>query len=237
MRLEGRRVLLVGVSAGLGAATAYYLLKEGASVVISERDDKKLSNLVEMLSPYGRISGIRGDASTPNGAKKLVQDAVKSLGRIDDVAVLVGGYIEDHIENLKGIDQMIHNHIKIPLYVASASLPHLHKGSSMVLVSSMAGLEGYSDVSYSIGKAGTAKAVHTLAAELLKRGIRVNGIAPSWIAGDFKPERDWKRARKLGDYKAPPDDFARVLVWLMTDEAEWVDGVVIPVDGGTRFRG
>jgi 3-oxoacyl-[acyl-carrier protein] reductase len=62
------------------------------------------------------------------------------------------------------------------------------------------------------------------------------GIAPSVIDGEFVPGRDWKKMRRLGDFKAPPEDFAKVVVWLLTDEAEWINGVVIPVDGGARLR-
>ncbi len=51
---------------------------------------------------------------------------------------------------------------------------------------------------------------------------------------DFVPERDWRSKRKLGGKSCPPEDVARVVVWLVSDESEWVDGAVIPVDGGTR---
>ncbi|MDE1856267.1 MAG: SDR family oxidoreductase [Candidatus Micrarchaeota archaeon] len=237
MKLNGRNVLLVGVSTGLGAATAYYLLKEGANVVISGRTEPKLKNIVSMLSRHGKISYIKCDASTPKGAERALKDAAKIMGGVDDIAVLVGGYLDDHIRNPSALDEMTLNHIKIPLYVVNAALSHLHKGSSVVLVSSALALhKAHGPLSYSISKVGTAKEVELLAHQLMDKGIRVNGIAPLSIDGEFKLGTDFKSRRKLGDAKAPPDDFARVIAWLMSDEAEWVNGVVIPVDGGARLK-
>ena len=53
---------------------------------------------------------------------------------------------------------------------------------------------------------------------------------------DFEPERDWKKLRKLGSPSCPPEDVARVITWLLTEESEWVNGAVIPVTGGSRTR-
>lgn len=237
MRLDGRKVLLVGVSTGLGAATAYYLLREGAQVAISGRGEEKLRAIAKNLSQYGKVSVVQGDASTKEGAKKVADEASRLMGGIDGIAVLVGGFSADKIEDLAALEEMTLNHIKVPLYVVNASLPHLHKGSSIVLISSTLAMDkAHGPLSYSIGKAGTAKEVHLLANQLLGREIRVNGIAPSSIDGEFKPDTEFKSARKLGEGSAPPDAFAKVITWLMTEEAGWVNGVVIPVDGGARLK-
>lgn len=237
MRLNNKKVLLVGVSLGLGAATASYLLKEGATVAISDREGKVLSEVETLLSNPKKLFLIKGDASTKEGAKKIITAASDVMKGIDEVAVLVGGFVADRIEGLEALEQMTLNHIKIPLYVVNASLTHLHKGSSITLVSSTMALHRASGpLSYTIGKVGTAKEVELLANQLMEKGIRVNGIAPLAIDGEFKPDTEFKSARKLGDQSAPPDAFAKVIVWLMTDEAQWVNGVVIPVDGGARLK-
>ncbi|MDE1850971.1 MAG: SDR family oxidoreductase [Candidatus Micrarchaeota archaeon] len=236
-RLEGRKVLLVGVSKGLGAATASYLLAEGALVAISARDQKLLDGISLTLSNPKRLYKVKGDASTPEGARKLVKSAYDSMKGINDLAVLVGGFVADRIEGLEALESMTLNHIKIPLYVVNAALQSLKKGSSIVLVSSsMAMHKAHGPLSYSIGKIGTAKEVELLANQLMENGIRVNGIAPLAIDGDFRPDTEFKSTRKLGDGSAPPDAFAKVIVWLMTQESQWVNGVVIPVDGGARLK-
>lgn len=237
MRLENKKVLLVGVSKGLGAATASYLLKEGASVAICDREEKLLGEVAALLSKPKKLFLVKCDVSTHAGAKKLIVDASKALGGIDDVVVMVGGFVADRIEGLEALELMTLNHIKIPLYVVNSSLSQLHKGSSITLISSsMAMHKAHGPLSYSIGKIGTAKEVELLANQLMEKGIRVNGIAPLAIDGEFRPDTEFKSARKLGDGSAPPDAFAKVIVWLMTDEAQWINGVVIPVDGGARLK-
>ena len=236
-RLYGRKVLLVGVGRGLGAATASYLLAEGALVAISAREEKLLSEVSSVLSNPKKLYKVKGDASTIEGAKKLVKAAADLMKGIDDVAVMVGGFVADRIEGLEALELMTLNHIKIPLYAVNAALSHLKKGSSIVLISSsMAIHNAQGPLSYSVGKVGTAKEVELLANQLMERGIRVNGIAPLAIDGEFKPDTEFKSARKLGDGSAPPDAFAKVIVWLMTEEAQWINGVVIPVDGGATIK-
>ncbi|AWR98756.1 SDR family NAD(P)-dependent oxidoreductase [Metallosphaera hakonensis] len=238
MDFKGKTFLILGVSKGLGYALAYFLVKGGATVLISSRNQDKLSEIEANLRKYGNVISVPGEVSSRESLediKRRVKSHVKSL---DGLAVLIGGYEEDTVEDLKGLDSMINNHLKYPLLSISSFLEMLNKGSAILLVSALRGIDRASptQLSYASAKAGLAKAVEILGAELLDRGIRVVGIAPSWIDGDFVPERDWRSLRKLGDEKAPPEDFALVAGWLMSSEAEWVNGVVIPVDGGTRLK-
>ncbi len=237
-RLENKKTVILGVSEGLGYAIAYFALREGSTVCINSRNEDKLKKIKSNLEKYGKIEYVVGDLSSITSSKKVIDDCASKLGGIDHLVVTVGGYIEDDIENFSGLEEMLRNHIKIPLYAIKSSLEYLREGSSVILISSLSGLMKSSpkQLSYAISKAGLTKAVEVLASELLGKGIRVNGIAPTYIEGDFIPERNWKSLRKLGDPKAPPEDFARVVIWLLSDEAEWVDGVVIPVDGGSRLR-
>jgi 3-oxoacyl-[acyl-carrier protein] reductase len=237
MRLKNKNILIIGVSKGLGYALAYFLLQEGANVIMNAGDANKLKEISEKLKQYGNIDYIQGRITSKETAKEIIEKVFNKLGKLDGLAILIGGYIEDTIENLLGLDEMITNNIKLPLYIVSAAENYLNEKSTIVLVSALRGIDKAlpNQLSYSISKAGTAKAVEILASELIKKEIRVVGIAPSWIYGEFEVGRNWKSLRKLGDVKAPPEDFARVIVWLMTDEAEWINGVVIPVDGGVRL--
>lgn len=239
MRLKDKAILIVGVSKGLGYALAYFLLKEGARVIINSGDEKKLQEIVDSLKDLGEIHYVAKRVTDLDSARDVISKSYTIIKRkLDGIVISIGGYIEDNIENLTGLDEMINNHVKYPLYVVSASLNYLNDGSTIVLVSATRGIDKAlpNQLSYAISKSAIAKAVEVLASELLDRQIRVVGIAPSWIYGEFQPNRDWKKLRKLGDVKAPPEDFARVITWLLTDEAEWINGVVIPVDGGARLR-
>ncbi|MEW9491247.1 MAG: SDR family NAD(P)-dependent oxidoreductase [Candidatus Aramenus sulfurataquae] len=237
MRLKGENVLVIGVSKGLGYALAYFLLREGANVIVNSGNVEKLKEITNALSKYGNVKYVDGRIVDRESARNVIERAYKEFGNLDGLAVLIGGYLEDDVHSLKGLDEMINNHVKYPLYVVSEAVRFMNPGSTIVLVSAIRGIDKAlpNQLSYSIAKAGLAKAVEVLATELVKKEIRVVGIAPSWIDGEFEPDRDWKKLRKLGDPKAPPEDFARVIVWLMTEESQWVNGVIIPVDGGARL--
>jgi 3-oxoacyl-[acyl-carrier protein] reductase len=238
MNLKDQKVLIVGVSRGLGYATAYFLLKEGAIVTLNSRNERKLKELVADLSKIGKSYYVVGDLSKKEECKLVIDGARSLMNGLDHLVIMVGGYQEDTIENLVALEEMINNHIKVPLNVISASLNYLHKGSTIVLISAIRAIDKAlpNQLSYAIAKAALTKAIEILTAELIDREIRVVGIAPSVIDGDFIPNREWRKLRKLGDWKAPPEDYAKVIVWLLSEDAEWVNGVVIPVDGGFRFK-
>ncbi len=240
MRLRDRKVLVVGVGPGLGSAVAYFLLREGASVAISARNAERLNGIVAKLSQHGRIVAVPGNAARPDDAARVVDSARNELGGLDHLVVSAGGYAETPLQALETplLMNMLELNFLSHLYVVKAALKYLGPGSAIVLVTSIGGAYAAwpRHVAYVSSKAATAKAVEVLAAELLDRGIRVNGVAPGGMSHDFEPGRDWRGARRLGDPVAPPEDVARVVVWLLTDEAEWVNGAVIPVDGGRRLR-
>ncbi len=238
MELKDKKILVVGVGKGLGPATVYLLLKHGAEVVMASRTLDRLELLKSELSVYGRLSFVVSDASTPEGANYIISEAIKQLGQIDGLVILVGNYTDTPIDMLDehGLNEMINANLKGPLYLIKSSLQYLKNGSSIVMISSTLGTyaTGIGNVAYSSTKAGVAKATEVLASELIPRGIRVNSVAPKSMRHDFVPGRDWKTYRKLGDSECPPEDVAVVIAWLLSEDASWVNGAVIPVDGGNR---
>ncbi|BCU67673.1 3-ketoacyl-ACP reductase [Sulfolobales archaeon HS-7] len=230
MLLNGKRVLILGVSTGFGFALGYLASKEGASVILNSRNEIKLKDI---SSKVPNSTYIAADVSTYEGCKTLSE----RVGELDGVVIAVGGYVEDSIENPSGLEEMLTNHVKVPINCMRALANNIRRGGSIVLVSSMRGLFTSEDaMSYSVAMAGTAKLVEKAASEFLIRGVRVNGVAPSWIDGDFVPNRDYRKLRNLGDPKAPPEDFAKVTIWLLSEDSEWVNGVVVPLDGGNRLK-
>ena len=173
------------------------------------------------------------------GAEEIVEAAARELGGIDHLVVSAGGYVETPIEELgeEQLEEMVSLNLKAHVYSVKAALRYLREGSSVVLVSSMGGAYRVwpRHSAYLASKAAAARLVEALAVELMPRGIRVNGVAPGGMRHDFEPGRDWRGLRRLGDPVAPPEDVARVVVWLLTDEASWITGAVIPVDGGRRL--
>ncbi|MUN29450.1 SDR family NAD(P)-dependent oxidoreductase [Sulfuracidifex metallicus] len=233
-----RRVGVIGVSEGLGYALAYFLLKDGAHVIINSRNASKLEKIKNTLAKYGKIETFVGSMDNEKEIEDFFQECKKSLGGIDDLVITIGGYVEDNIYDPKGLDLMINSQIKTPIKIISSGVKFLHEGSTIMMVSAMRGIRNAlpNQLSYGIAKAGVAKAVEVIASSLLDKGIRVIGIAPSVIDGNFQVGRNWKSMRKLGDWKAPPEDFASVMSLLLSERASWINGVVIPVDGGAFLK-
>lgn len=230
---SGKRFALIGVSKGLGFAVAYRLNEAKGEVVINARNRAKLDDIAHQMPNRDLVKAVEGDAT-----RKEVLDKLRELGPYDGVVITIGGYVEDTVENPRGLDEMLNNHVKAPVRVLSGLMNSIREGGSVVLVSALRGIFNAlpTQLSYAVAKAGVAKLVEVLASELLERGIRVNGIAPSVISGEFSPNRDYRKLRKLGDPSAPPEDFANVVLWLLSEGSEWVNGVVIPVDGGFRLK-
>ena len=230
---SGKRFAVIGVSKGLGFAIAYKLNEAKGEVVINARSKSKLEEIRGSMPNMNLVKVVEGDATEEGVLRRI-----KELGPYDGVVITIGGYVEDTVENPKGLDEMLENHVKAPVRVLSGLVNSIREGGSVVLVSALRGIFNAlpTQLSYAVAKAGVAKLVEVLASELLERGIRVNGIAPSVISGEFSPNRDYRKLRKLGDPSAPPEDFANVVLWLLSEGSEWVNGVVIPVDGGFRLK-
>ncbi|ABW02057.1 SDR family oxidoreductase [Caldivirga maquilingensis] len=237
--LSGKRVIIAGAGPGLGSATAYLALINGASVVMVARNEERLRSLKAMLSKYGRVEAVKGDLSTMSGAEDAVKRAYGILGGIDGVVTVLGGYTEASISELTedSLFNMLRVNLAAHLFTVKAAVQLMNRGS-IVMVTAIWGpyLNWPNRVAYVASKAALSRVVETLASELLSRGIRVNAVAPGGIRRDFRPERDWRSTRSIGDSSAPPEDIANIIIWLLSDQSEWVNGAVIPADGGFRLR-
>lgn len=206
--------------------------------MVAARTKDRLEKLSTELNGYGSVGYVTGDASTMTGAESIVEGAVQMLGGVDDLIVLAGNYADTPIADLDedGINAMVDANLKAPLYTIRHALKHLKSGASIVMVSSVLGTyaSGSGNVAYSATKAGVAKATEVLANELISKGIRVNAVAPRAMRHDFTAGRDWRKERTFGDKNCPPEDVASAIVWLITDESSWVNGAVIPLDGGKK---
>jgi len=154
------------------------------------------------------------------------------LGRVDGLAITAGGWAPGRLEETEEeiLDSMLSVNLRAHLWTVKSFLKLMRPGSAVVLVTSIWGPVKRSPgaLAYTVSKAAAAALVETLAAELLDRGVRVNGVAPGAMSREAE-------AAKLGAPAAPPEHVADVVLWLLTDEARWVTGALIPVDGGRRL--
>jgi len=226
----------VGASPRLGAALAYLLLREEALVTISARDKGRLLSIASDLDPWGRVFTVAGDASNPEGAHQLLQKSFETMGGLDHLIISIGGFAHDTVYEPGSMAEMLEKNLIAPINVISQATSFLHENSSVVVTSSMSSFWLPPDqFSYALAKAAVNKAVEETALSLMEKGIRVNGVAPAVIEGEFDPSAGYKRP-KLGTPSSPALYYASVVVWLLRDESWLINGLVIPLDGGFRLK-
>lgn len=248
-RFEGKVVLVTGGSTGIGYATAKAFLEEGAEVAISGRDAGRLGKAEKALHRVGRVLAVRGDVSKARDARRMVSETRRVLGPIDVLVNNAGIYIEKPAVAFteREYDAVMDINLKGAWLCSKYALPGMvrRKRGAIVLVSSDSGLVGTAGSSvYCASKAGMILLARCMALEHAADGIRVNSICPGEVVTPMM-ERDAVRSGRgfEGYYKwltAPipmrragrPEEIARAILFLASDEASFMTGAELVVDGG-----
>lgn len=249
MRLRDKVVLITGGAAGIGKATAVRFAEEGAKVVICDVNAEAGAETKALLGPEARFDQV--NVTDRADVQKWVESIAAQYGRID-VLVNNAGITRDALfvkmkdgEFVKQMEQdafdaVISVNLKGVFNCTQAVVPFMIKqGSGVILnASSVVGLYGnYGQTNYVATKAAVIGMTKTWARELGKFGIRVNAVAPGFIATEMvqkMPENvlaDMKAHTPLGRL-GDPRDIANVYLWLASDEAAYVHGATISADGG-----
>jgi NAD(P)-dependent dehydrogenase (short-subunit alcohol dehydrogenase family) len=244
---SGKTALVTGASRGIGRATALALAKGGARVIVHYASGAKEADAVvaEIRNAGGRADAVAADLATPDGPHKLAKQVRDVVGDRLDVLVANAGVskaaaLEDH--TVDDFDRLFAVNVRAPFFLVQQLLPVLHEGSSVVLLSSLA---AHSVVGTLSAYAATKGAIDTLvkhfASVLGGRGIRVNAVAPGVVQTDMSnfTKTDAGRAVTLGMQAikrlAEPGDIAAAVAFLASDEARWITGDTIHVDGGSKL--
>ncbi len=235
--MSGKNILIAGTGF-LGENLAYNLLVSGNTVIINSRNGDKLKEMKNELSKFGNIDYLARELKDEESCRQLIDNTVQKLQNIDSIVIMIGGYVEDSIDTLDGLDLMILNHIKIPLYLAKYAARKMKYGSSIIFLSnSSADSKNKKNLlSYTIAKSAINRATKILAAELLDRGIRINTVAPEYIIQEFKPENSDVFHIKFGELETPPAYISDVINYLINGQSRWINGAIIPVDGGHSLK-
>lgn len=262
-RLAGKAAVVVGAgqtpgqTMGNGRAAALRFAQEGAHVLLVDRDDVSVKETQEMVvEDGGRADVFVADIATPDGPPSVAENAVSVLGRIDvlhnNVGVGMGDSSPTRLTE-EAWDRILDVNLKAMWRVCKHFVPIMReqKSGSIVCVSSIAAVAAAGHITaYKVSKAGVNALVHQLAITNAKHGIRVNGIMPGFIdtpmAVDAVAEAlGMERAQlaevraqmvPLGNRQGTAWDVANAALFLASDEAAFITGALLPVDGGQSSK-
>jgi len=248
MRLEGKRAIVTGAGSGIGRASAILFASEGAQVLAVDLADGVEETRAAIEKAGGRCLARKADAADEATVKELVGTCVRELGGLEIVYANagIGGGLTPFFEQSAADWQAVLRVNLIGPFLAikyGAAVMREKGGGSIVCTASVAGIRsGAGGSPYSASKAGVISLVQTAANQLAGTGVRVNAICPGLIeTGMTKPMFDLARARgsdkKIGQLNplkraGQPIEIARMALFLASDEASYVNGQAIAVDGG-----
>lgn len=244
MSLSGKIALVTGSSRGIGAAIALELARRGSTVVINYRRDAAGAAAVcaSVQAGGGRCSQLQADVSAGAEAAALVKAALERHGQIDILVNNAGVTRDALLLTMKDADwdSVLHTNLSSAYHVTRAALRSMlrRKAGRIVNIASVIGLTGQAgQANYAASKAGLIGLTKSLAREVGSRGITVNAVAPGYVDTDMVravPEAVLDKivasipVGRLGR----ADDVARAVLFLVADEADFVTGSTLSVNGG-----
>ncbi|WP_067726162.1 SDR family NAD(P)-dependent oxidoreductase [Oceanobacillus damuensis] len=244
MRLENKVAIITGGGGDIGRETAIRFTNEGAKVVVADIREEAAQQTVAIIQESGgEAEYIRCDMTNPEEVKNMVEMAIDTFGKLDIFFNNAGvNSVEKKLPDvsLEEWEKVMDINIKGVFLGMKYAIPKMKSGSSIINTASIAGIKGQKLVSaYSASKSGVITLTKTAATEFGRKNIRVNAIAPGIT--DTTMVEDWKKTDKwpiLSTANAlrrigKPEEIANAVVFLASDEASFITGETLVIDGGT----
>jgi NAD(P)-dependent dehydrogenase (short-subunit alcohol dehydrogenase family) len=245
--LSGKTALVTGASRGIGRASALALAAAGAQVLVhyGRGANEAEAVVTEIRKAGGRADAVVADLAAPDGPHKLAKTARDIVGDRLDILVANAGISKSAtIEEttVEDFDRLFAVNVRAPFFLVQQLLPILANGSSVILLSSLAARTVVGAIpAYAATKGAVDTLVKHFASLLGARGIRVNAVAPGVVATDMSnftktdAGRDFALGMQAFKRLAQADDIGAVVAFLASDQARWITGDTIHVDGGSKL--
>jgi len=243
-KLDGKVALITGGDSGIGRAVAVLYAREGANVAVVylNEDDDAAATRAAVEAEGTQCITISGDVRDPQFCQQAVKDTVNAFGHLD---ILVNNAaFQEHAASLEDIsderlDETLRTNICGYFYMARAALPHLPEGGSIINTGSVTGLRGSPQLlDYSATKGAIHSFTRALAANVIKRGVRVNAVAPGPVWTPLNPAdraapdvQEFGKKTQMGR-PAQPEELSPAYVFLASPCcSSYITGIVLPVAG------
>lgn len=245
--LTGKTALVTGASRGIGRASALALAQAGAQVLVHYGNSAQAAEAIvaEIRQSGGKAEKLAADLAAPNGPHDLARRVRDIIGGRLDILVANAGIAKAATleeTTVEDFDALFAVNVRAPYFLVQQLLPVMCQGSSVILLSSLA---AHANVGTLSAYAATKGAIDTLvkhfAAALGERGIRVNAVAPGVVPTDMSSfaktdaGRDFTLGIQAIKRLAQPDDIGAVVAFLASDDARWITGDTLHVDGGSKL--